>query len=83
VRKTSLNECEKNICYIVDTINCQQIPIARRLSELGFVRGSKVKIIEFSALKKTLLTEIEGCVLSLRASVAALVIVNEMDKSKI
>ncbi len=72
-----LNQGEKNILYIVCNIDCSNVAISRRLTELGFVVGSKLKILQFSALKKTLLLDIEGYILSLRASVAELVKVKE------
>lgn len=70
---TNLNNCKKNIFYVIEKIEGNYVPTVRRLSELGFIKGSKVKIIEFSALKKTLLVEIQGYILSLRASVAELI----------
>lgn len=73
MKEMQLNNCKKNVLYIVKNIECSYISIARRLTELGFVIGNKFKIIEFSALKKTLLIEIDGYILSLRASVASLI----------
>ncbi len=73
VENLSLNLCEKNVEYIVEILNCERVGIARRLSELGFVKGVKLKVVQFSALKKTMLIEIEGCLLSLRATVAEIV----------
>lgn len=73
MQNLSLNQCDKNINYFVDMIECKHIPIARRLTELGFVKDAKLKVIQFSALKKTLLIEIDGYVLSLRANVAELI----------
>lgn len=69
----SLNQCEKNITYRVDEVVCLHVPVSRRLSELGFVKDAQLKVIQYSALKRTLLIEIEGYVISLRASVAVLV----------
>lgn len=78
MKKLTLNNCDKNKEYEVLNIDCQQIAIARRLTELGFVENAKVRIIQFSALKKTLLIEIEGYVISLRASVAQYIRVDEV-----
>lgn len=69
----NLNDCEKHVDYLVVKIDCRQLAVARRLTELGFVEDARVQIIQFSALKKTLLVEIEGYVISLRASVAQIV----------
>lgn len=64
----NLNQCEKNIYYVVERIEGRYIPISRRLTELGFIYGASLKILQFSALKKTLLIEIDGYVLSMRAT---------------
>lgn len=76
MQKTSvigLNEGERNVEYIVDFVDCKNIPVSRRLTELGFVQEARLKIIQFSALKKTLLVEIEGYTLSLRSNIAAII----------
>lgn len=69
--------CEVNRNYFVLGLNTQNIGVSRRLSELGFFHGARVKVLCFSALKKTVLIEIEGYALSLRSSVASLVFVGE------
>lgn len=73
MQNISLNKCKKNKRYIISYIEISNLSIARRLTELGFIEGTSVKIIQFSALKKTLLIEIEGYILSLRASVAEMI----------
>lgn len=73
MQSLNLNDCEKNVNYQVVEINSRQTALARRLTELGFVEGARVNIIQFSSLKKTILLELEGYVLSLRASVAEIV----------
>ena len=76
--ETTLNLCKKNQEYIVSKINTSQPAIARRLSELGFYSGAVVKVVCFSALKKTLLVQLLGYTLSLRASVAQIVKVKKI-----
>ncbi len=73
MKNTSLNLCSRNIEYIIDYIDCNYPAVSRRLTELGFVSGASLKVIQFSALKKTLLIEIHGYVLSLRESTASIV----------
>jgi Fe2+ transport system protein FeoA len=70
VQTINLNEGDKNVFYVIEFIDCKNIPVSRRLTELGFVKGAKLKIIQFSALKKTVLVQVGEYVLSLRASVA-------------
>ena len=76
--ETTLNLCKKNQEYVVSKINTSQPAIARRLSELGFYEGVKIKVVCFSALKKTLLVQLLGYTLSLRASVAQIVKVKKI-----
>lgn len=73
IQTISLNKCDRNIFYVIEFVECKNIPISRRLIELGFVKGAELKIIQFSALKKTLLVEISGYILSLRANVASFI----------
>lgn len=80
MKQISLCECEKNKEYVVEKVECESVGISRRLSELGFFRGAKVKVICFSALRKTILIAIEGYTLSLRASSAGCVKVLEAKK---
>ena len=68
-----MNLCLKNQEYVVSKIDCTQTAVARRLSELGFYQGVNVKVVCFSALKKTLLVQLQGYTLSLRSSVAEIV----------
>lgn len=49
--------------------------INRRLLELGFVNGEKVKVLNMSILKEVLLVEICGFVLSIRKDVAKRIII--------
>lgn len=68
-----LSNANLNQEYIISEISLSNIPIARRLSELGFYSGAKIKVFGFSVLKKTILVEIQGYTLSLRESVCSLV----------
>lgn len=68
-----LNEGDRNVNYIVDFVDAKNVSLCRRLTELGFIKGAELKIIQFSALKKTLLVEIEGYTLSLRANIASII----------
>lgn len=76
----SLCECDRNRKYIIEKIECESVGVARRLSELGFYRGAKICVSCFSALKKTILLEIEGYTVSLRSSIADCVKVLETEK---
>lgn len=50
-------------------------PIRRRLYELGFICGRKIKVVKKSLIKKTILVEIENYLLSLRCTVAQIILV--------
>lgn len=47
----------------------------QRLLELGFTQGQRVKIVAKSAMKKAVLLEIRGYLLSIRTSMLANVVV--------
>lgn len=49
--------------------------INQRLLELGFTQGQRVKIVAKSAMKKAVLLEIRGYLLSIRTSMLANVVV--------
>ncbi len=76
----SLCECDRNRKYIIEKIECESVGVARRLSELGFYKGAKIRVSCFSALKKTVLLEIEGYTVSLRSTIASCVKVLEAGK---
>ena len=73
-----LSNCELNKYYVVSKIREENSAVGRRLCELGFYVGSKVKVKHFSALKKTLLVEVQSCLLSLRRNVADLICVKKL-----
>lgn len=50
--------------------------IHRRLLDLGFTKGQKIRTIGKSLLKKAYLIEIRGYVLTLRKDIAAYILVN-------
>lgn len=51
--------------------------IVRRLYDLGFTLGQRVKLVRKSLLGKTFLVEIRGYTLSLRDSVANIILIEE------
>ena len=72
----------KNLCEIpegetkrIAKILGSQIAIKRRLLELGFLPGRKVKIAKKSLSKKTVLVQIEEYLLAIRCSIAKAIIV--------
>ncbi len=78
MKKITLNECEVNKNLVIYDIDMTNAKIARRLTELGFIIGAKVKILYKSTLKKTLLIEIQGYLLSMRSTVAELIFVRNL-----
>ncbi len=71
----SLNKARKNTIYKIIGFNGEVDNITRRLMELGFIVGQKVKITSTSLLKKVFLVEIRGYVLSVRAALLCRVLV--------
>lgn len=71
----TLDKVKKNITYkIVDFLG-EADNVKRRLWELGFTRGQSVRVLEKSLLKKVLLVEIRGYVLSVRRATLSCVVV--------
>ena len=60
---------------IISKIKNTSFAIKRRLLELGFISGRKVKVVRRSISGNTILVEIEGYILSMRCSVASMVMV--------
>lgn len=67
----NLCECKIGKKYVIHGIKqgCS-IKIIRRLCDLGFVNGTSITVSRKSALKKVLLIEIRGFLLSLQSNVA-------------
>ena len=78
----SINYLVKNLCEVevlkefkIIKIESEQIAIKRRLLELGFLPGRKLRINRKSLSKKTILVEIGGYLLALRCAVAKCIFV--------
>ena len=52
------------------------LKILRRLNDLGLTKGQQVRLLNCSLLKKALLIEVRGYLLSLQSSVAAGVLIS-------
>ncbi len=73
---------EKNLCticlnkeYKIFKIKETNFQLKRRLLELGFFCGESVKVIRKSLIGNTILVEIGSYLISLRCSVASMVMV--------
>ena len=71
----NLCEAGDKECLKIVKIESEQLSIKRRLLELGFLPGRKVKIAKKSLSKKTILVEIEGYLLAIRCTVAQAIFV--------
>lgn len=71
----NLCDCEINKEYKIKEFIEGPFAIKRRLFELGFLTNRKIKVIRKSLIKKTILVEIEGYTLSLRCTVAQIILV--------
>lgn len=70
-QESNLADGETNKVYeITDIDESFDIKYGRRLAEIGFVNGEKIKILRKSFLKKTFLVGINGFVISLRRDIA-------------
>ena len=73
---------KKNLCticvnkkYIISEIEETNFQLKRRLLELGFFCGENVKVVRKSLSGNTILVEIGSYLISLRCSVASMVVV--------
>lgn len=67
-----LNLCDakKNKTYVIVDYQNLSTKILRRLCDLGLTRGQTVVVASRSLLKKALLVEVRGYLLSLKADIA-------------
>ena len=70
-----LGKAELNKDYFVVNI-CTELNEAttKRLLELGFVEGAKIRVIQKSVLKEVLLVEINNCTFAIRENIAKFVV---------
>ena len=64
----SIISLKANETAIITSLNCKG-KIKLRLMELGFVKGTKIKVLAISSLNKTYLLEIMDYTLALRSSI--------------
>ena len=70
----NLTSAKINKFYIIDNISLlSSLKVKRRLLELGFTKGQKIKLLRKSLLGKAFLIEIRGYTLTLKKQIAALV----------
>ena len=72
MKTKKLNELNKNESGIICGIQ-GDVFIKRRLLELGFVNGTKIKVLSVSPLKNTYLLSLQDYVLALRKNSLELV----------
>ena len=66
--------------YIVNVNG--NLKLRSRMLELGFTKGTLVRILNISSLKKSFLIEIRGYILALRSDVISLIEVTPSKESK-
>lgn len=65
-----LSECKDKKYYSIVKIDKKLTEkIKRRLYDLGFIKGQKIRVVNKSLLKKAYMIEIRGYTLSLRDSI--------------
>lgn len=71
-----LSECKKNKHYSIVKIDVSlSEKLRRRLYDLGFLAGQKIRVVNKSLLKKAYMIEIRGYTLSLRNTIVNAVMV--------
>ena len=69
---------KRNKYVVVDRLDEKASPkLRRRLLELGFTRGQKLRVRRKSILGQTYLVEIRGYILTLRKNIMQFVVVRE------
>ena len=76
LERKSLTDYSKNTVLIIEDI-VAPLRLKRRLLDLGFNKGSKVKIINISPLKNSYLLEIHGYIIALRKNAVSSIKVRE------
>ena len=73
-----LSECKKmRYCIFSGFDESMPFRIRRRMCELGFIAGQKVRLVRCSLLKRAFLVELRGYTLSLRKSIVEGLLVKE------
>lgn len=67
----NLNECVLNANCKVINVAAEDTKLKYRLQEIGFFRGSEIKILKKSGLKKTLLVKVLDSCFAIKSSMAA------------
>lgn len=83
MQESVINLCKLNVGdtgYIVNVAG--NLKIRTRLLELGFTKGTLVRILNISSLKKSFLLEIRGYILALRNSAVKLIDVTPAREKK-
>ena len=71
----NLTQAKKNKSYVVAGFQNVPLKILRRLCDLGLTKGQSVCVVSKSLLKKALLIEVRGYLLSLKSDIAKGVII--------
>ena len=69
----TLDKCLKNLVVFVKNINTDDYKLKLRLCELGFFTGSKIKVLNISSLKKTLLVQVLDSCFTIKSKTAELI----------
>ncbi|MBP3344828.1 MAG: ferrous iron transport protein A [Clostridia bacterium] len=71
-----LTEIRKNVFARIEKVDeSAPLKIKRRLLELGFTKGQKIRVVEKSLSKQTFLVELRGYCLSMRKNLASYIVV--------
>lgn len=75
--KKTLDELKINASAIIIDVVIEDHKLQKRINELGFFAGEKVKILKKSTLKKTLLVEIMHSIFAIKKNIAHCILVNQ------
>lgn len=68
--KIYLDELSLNITATIVSVNIFDKKLQKRINELGFFNGEKIKVLNHSTLKKTLLVELMHTIFAIKKSIA-------------
>ena len=61
----------------IENVECENFKLKRRLFELGFLKGQKIKVERMSALGKTVMVVFRGFTLTMRKDILQYIMIKD------
>lgn len=61
----------------IESVECENFKLKRRLFELGFLKGQKIKVERMSALGKTVMVVFRGFTLTMRKDILQYIMIKD------